>query len=387
LVSTRIETYILAGDRGCAESDMVDMKERIADIEREIRETPYNKATEHHIGKLKAKLSRLKEEVQERRGGAGGGRGFAVKKSGDASVALVGFPSVGKSTLLNCLTNAESEVADYQFTTINVVPGMMEHRGARIQILDMPGLIQGTAAGKGRGLEILSAVRAVDLILFVIDGTYPGQLGAMLAELEGAGVRLNQRAPDIVVKKRERGGLRIESTVPLTRIDEPTLKAMLKEYGVVNAEVTLRENITLERLVDFLAGNRAYILAMIVINKLDAMGDKLEDAMMRLRFWDPVAVSSRDGTNIEELRDIIHDKLRLISVYLKPRGGDADRGEPMVLREGVTVGELCEQLHRDFVGKFKHAMVWGPSAKFPGQKVGMTHVLKDGDEVSVAMKR
>ncbi len=367
---------------------MPSKEDKIREIEKEIRDTPYNKATEHHIGLLKAKMSRLKEEVLQAKSGGGGGKGFGVKKSGDATVALVGFPSVGKSTLLNKLTNAESEVADYEFTTLGVVPGMLKHKGALIQILDMPGLIEGGAAGKGRGTEVMSAVRSVDLIIFVLDGTYAGQLGAILDEMDAAGVRLNDTVPKIVIKKKDRGGLRIETSVKQTEIDDATLRAMLKEYGILNAEVTIRENITMKRLEDYLAGNRVYIPTMVVINKIDKMDpDKFEDAMRRLRLWNPIPVSSIDGTGIDELREAIYDKLEFIRVYLKPRGGEADREKPLIMKRGDTVSELCKKLHREFVGKFKHAMIWGPSAKFSGQKVGATHVLQDEDEVTIAVKR
>ncbi len=98
-------------------------------IEEKIKE--YNKATSHHIGKLKAKLSKLKEESLQRSSGGTKGQGFHVKKSGDATVVLVGFPSVGKSTLLNNITNAESKVGAYQFTTLDIVPGVMEHKNAK----------------------------------------------------------------------------------------------------------------------------------------------------------------------------------------------------------------------------------------------------------------
>ena len=100
---------------------MADYKKKIKELEEELSKTKYNKATQHHIGLVKAKIARLKEQDIARQGtGKGGGTetGYTVKKSGDASVVLLGFPSVGKSTLLNKLTNANSEVGDYAFTTM-----------------------------------------------------------------------------------------------------------------------------------------------------------------------------------------------------------------------------------------------------------------------------
>ena len=121
---------------------MSGLEDEIRAIEEEISSTPYNKATSKHIGRLKAKLAKLKDDaVQRALKAGGGGEGFSVKKSGDATAVLVGFPSTGKSTLLNVLTGTESEVASYAFTTVTVIPGALEHRGAKIQVLDIPGLI------------------------------------------------------------------------------------------------------------------------------------------------------------------------------------------------------------------------------------------------------
>ena len=96
----------------------MSLADKIAEIEEEIANTKYNKATQHHVGKLKAKLAQLREEVVASSSGPKGS-GYGVRKAGDATVALVGLPSVGKSTLLNCLTDAESETGSYAYTTLD----------------------------------------------------------------------------------------------------------------------------------------------------------------------------------------------------------------------------------------------------------------------------
>ena len=137
---------------------MATIREQIASLEEEILKTQKNKATNAHIGKLKAKIAALKakeEKAAAHSKSSGGSDGFEVKKSGDASVALVGFPSVGKSSLISQLTGVDSETGSFAFTTLTCIPGLLEHNGAKIQILDLPGLIKGAADGKVEGKRFL----------------------------------------------------------------------------------------------------------------------------------------------------------------------------------------------------------------------------------------
>ena len=104
------------------------------------------------MGLLRAKLSKLKREIMEGPKSSGGGEGgFDVKSAGDARVGLIGFPSVGKSTLLSKLTGTYSEAAAYEFTTLTCIPGVYNYKGTAIQLLDLPGIIEGAKDGKGRG--------------------------------------------------------------------------------------------------------------------------------------------------------------------------------------------------------------------------------------------
>lgn len=100
------------------------------------------------MGLLKAKLAKYRSQLLEPAKKSEKGEGFDVLKSGDARVALIGFPSVGKSTLLSTLTATESEAASYEFTTLTCIPGVIEYKGANIQLLDLPGIIEGAAQVK-----------------------------------------------------------------------------------------------------------------------------------------------------------------------------------------------------------------------------------------------
>ncbi len=361
------------------------LEEDIKAVEEEITRTKYNKATEGHIGRLKAKLARLREEVQKRASQKFGGEGFAVKKSGDASVVILGFPSVGKSTLLNSLTGTKSAVASYEFTTLDVVPGALEYKGATIQILDVPGILKGAASGRGRGKEVLAVVRNADLVLIMLDVFQLVHYNVLLEELFAAGIRVNSRPPEVTIRKKPRGGVSISSTVAVG-LDEDTIKSIMGEYRIHNASVVIRENISIDQLIDAILGNRKYIHGIVVINKID-LGDENTLRECTEKFPDALLISADKKTHIEELKEMLYDKLGFIRIYMKPQGKPADMDEPMIVRYGSTVGDICDRLHRDFRNRFRYALVWGDSAKHRGQHVGLEHTLYDNDILTIILRK
>src|SRR5205807_8964624 len=123
--------------------------------------------------------------------------------------------SGGKSPPRKATTEGTSAVGAYDFTTLDVIPGLLEHRGAKIQALDMPGLIRGASKGRGRGKEVLSVARGCDLILLMID-VFETHVDVLEEELRLVGIRLNERPADVTLTKANRGGLRVNATVNLT---------------------------------------------------------------------------------------------------------------------------------------------------------------------------
>ncbi len=141
-------------------------------------------------------------------------------------------------------------------------------------------------------------------------------------------------------------------------------------------------------MLDVLAGNRVYIKAVMAINKVDlAKPGELETALEMHRDYKCVPISAATGFGIQDLQQTIYDTIDMIRIYLKPQGQAADMDIPLIVKRGNNIGDVCELIHRDFKNNFRYAMVWGRSAKFPGQTVGMDHVVADEDVVCIIVKR
>ncbi len=363
--------------------------EKIKAIQDEMAKTQINKATEHHIGLLKAKIAKLKREQEDNITKKSGMKsdGFDVRRTGDATVVFIGLPSVGKSTLLNKMTEAKSVVGAFQFTTLTVVPGMMEYRGAKIQMLDLPGIIKGASTGKGLGKRILSVARTADLVLLMLDVFQPYHEDVLVNELGNIGIRLNQLLPNITIEKAGMGGIAIAQQVKLTKITEKHLKDILHLYGIVSARVVVREDVTSEQLSDHIAGNISYSKSLTILNKIDLVDKQfLRDLKKKIKS-NVIEVSANSDINIELLKEKIYEKLKFIRIYMRPKGGETDFKEPLIAREGDTVEDICNKLHRRMRKEFRYGLVWGKSVKFGGQRVGLSHVLQDEDVLTIIKKR
>ncbi len=282
------------------------MSNKIREIKEEIRRTPYHKGTEHYIGHLRAKLAKLKKEGKKAKAKSKG-EGFALKKFGDATVVLIGPPSVGKSSLLNKLTQAHSRVESWPFTTVTVIPGMMKYKGAQIQIFDLPGIIKGATIGKGRGKKVLSVAQVADLILLLVDIKTKAKIASINKELKELGVNL-----------------------PI----------------------------------------------LTVINKIDLL-----DKQLKTKNEDKLLISVQKEIGLEELKELIWQKLELIRVYLKPKDEKPDFQEPLILKKGDKVAIVAKEIFPE-KEEFKQILLWGLSARFPGQQVGLEHELEDEDILS-----
>jgi hypothetical protein len=236
-----------------------------------------------------------------------------VRREGAAQVALVGPPNAGKSSLLQALSSIQIKTGDYAFTTTRPVPALTRIHDVLIQLVEIPGLIEGAHEDRGGGRALLGVLRGADAIVLCHDASAPvEELAVIRRELEAAGIA------------------------------KPTI---------------------------------------VAATKLDDAGPHVVARLARATGLPAVGVSVLDDESLAELRQAVWRLTGLVRVYLG-RGGAPD-GDPLALRPPVTVVDVADDIHHDVGARARGARVWGPSARFPGQRVGLAHELGDGDVVEV----
>jgi small GTP-binding protein len=361
-------------------ADKSSLENKLGELTSEYSKTKYNKATNKHLGILRKKISEIKKEIIESGKGMKGS-GFFVKKTGDATVALMGFPSTGKSSLINVLTNTKSKTARYEFTTTTIIPGIMFYNDAHIQIFDMPGIIENAHLGAGGGRSVISAMRVADLIVFVIDIDKTEHLQILLNELKELKIIINKPRPKIFINESpNKIGLIVETN--RSKLSEKEVQMVLSEFGIYSARIRIEENISMGDFIGFVSGKNHYMRSIVALNKIDESADheKIVKALSEKFDIQVVPVSATEKTNIEKLKEAIYSNLGLLTVYLKPK--EEDIAKPLILRSPSTVGDAAAKVHTEILDNLKCAYITGPSAKFNRQRVGVEHLLKNGDMIT-----
>lgn len=237
-----------------------------------------------------------------------------VRREGAAQIALVGAPNAGKSSLLQALSEIQIRTGDYAFTTLRPVPALTRIGGVLVQLVEIPGLIDGASDDRGGGRALLGVLRNADAIVWCHAVTSPlTELRIVRAEVAAAG------------------------------IDKPGVLAATKAD--------------------------------------DARDGDLERLAEAARPLPVVPVSVLDDASLDALRDRIWSLTGLIRVSLR-HGGVVDH-EPLALGPGATIAEVADAIHHELAASCTGARVWGPSARFDGQRVGRAHVVADLDVVEV----
>lgn len=267
------------------------------------------------------------------------------------------------------------------------IPGTIHYRGARIQLLDMPGIIEGAKDGKGRGRQVISTARTCDVILIVLDASKPMTHKRIIErELEGFGIRLNRTPPNIVLTRKEKGGVMYRSSLPQPHLSEELVKSICAEYKIHSCEIQVRmPNATADDLIDVIEGNRKYMPCLYVLNKIDSITIEELDLLDRVPHYVPV--SAHHEWNFDELLEKIWDYAGCIRIYTKPRSQVPDYTAPVVLRANQRdMAAFVNRIHRSLIKSFKYAIVWGKSVKHQPQRVGKGHVLEDEDVVQIVKR-
>jgi hypothetical protein len=239
---------------------------------------------------------------------------IAVRREGAAQIALVGPPNVGKSSLLQALSEIQIRTGDYPFTTLRPVPALTRIGGVLVQFIEIPGLIEGVSEDRGGGRALLGVLRSVDAIVYC--------------------ARPDADPTDLAT---------VRSEVQLAGIEKPA----------------------------FLAATRSD----------EAQPGALERLVVAFPDLEVVLVSVLDEGSLEAFRAAAWRLTGLIRVRLRTAGKTDD--EPVALEPGATASDVADWVHHDLAATFSGARVWGPSARFDGQRVGRHHPVLDGDVVEI----
>lgn len=342
---------------------------------------PSHKGAENLRADVSRKIAQIKNQLEKQKEQAKkvSKHALHIKKEGAGQIALVGMPNSGKSFLLNSLTNAKIETANYEFTTIKPETGIMLFEGAKIQLVEIPAIVEGSAEGKASGHQWFSLIRNSDAIAITLNPRNPLEEYKLLEkEFLKAKIFLNRQKPRIEIKKTGFKGLSILGKKHLKQPLNAFVET-LKSLNIRNAIVTLEEEPTIEKIMQILDESIHYKKSISIIAKRSKEEAKeLEKIPGKKLVIDSIERQKKEIG--KELFEIL-DKIR---VFTKKPNQEPDLTEPLILKKNSTVEDLAIQLHKELYKNLKYAKVWG-STKFAGQRVSKDYELKDKDTVEISI--
>ena len=377
--------------------DASSLDEKIKRLEEFISLVPKHKATEKIVALNKSRLAKLRRQQEEHRQRAKTtGKivsPFSIKKEGIQLILISDHhtPGVGKTSLLNLLTGAAKEQIG-KFTAIPEI-GIHNFNEIRFQIVDMPSLMEGASTGIGNGKEILSQLRACDLICLCVDlsRNIKEQMNLMLTELTKSDVRINVPVPPINIEKTGSNKIQVfyltkeaKNNPDLVGFTE-RIKEIVLENGIRNAVVKIFGSITLEQVVDALIPAIVYKKAIILATKGDLPHTEANFQLLKKLYSNDFSIILGTSTKKRNFPDDFGYRilkfLEKIKVYTSQSGNVAEK--PLLIDKGAKVKDVALKIHRSFLDNFEYAIIIREDARQKRKKVGLAYEMKDNDIIEI----
>ncbi len=372
-------------------------EEKLRALEEYLSAIPKHKGTENLRSWVRRKIAELREEIEERkaRRAGTGAPSFFIEKEGAAQVVMLGLPNSGKSALLSALTNAKPDVSEVPFTTKFPVPGMLKFEDIQFQLVEAPAIIEGASRGAiWWGSRVLGLARNADAIMFVVDLSNKPlkQLKVLCKELSEAGIYIIKPRGRVRIEKTKAAqGIKVISYGRLEGCTADDVRKLLESYKIYNAIVKIYGHVTLDDVEKAIYERVTFKPSLIVLTKKDRVTqeyiEKVKMLISRVLPNVPTVITSairEEGLNI--IPKTIFDIVGIIRIYTKEPNSPKPSTEPMILKAGATVEDAVKRIREEFLRYFKYARIWGPSANYPGERVGLDHVLRDGDIIEIRTK-
>jgi len=143
------------------------LEEKLATSKKMLSVAPKHKGSENLLALIKKRIAKLIKQIDRQKEiSRKSGRSIGLKKEGAARVCIIGVPNSGKSTLLSKITNAKPEISDFPFTTKKTEVGILDHRGVKIQIVEIPPIVKDFLKTENGGY-LASVIRESTLLILV----------------------------------------------------------------------------------------------------------------------------------------------------------------------------------------------------------------------------